>query len=144
MIKTEWKVLVVEDDKNILPSMKAALERNATLRDLNVHILHAVNMYEARRHLDTNQIDGISTDMGYPPRFESHVESDMGARLARFLMRYKKIPYLIYSGMELGDVKKALAEFGVTDFPEILHKSRTSDHTQWARSTLDLLLVRPQ
>ncbi len=120
--------------------MEAALQKNATTRDIRITIIRAVNMYEAREKIDAYLPEAISTDMGYPSRKGSPVEMDAGARLVRHLLKQRKIAYLIYSGSELPKVKEFLAKFGIMEFPDILHKSYASGHRKWAQHTIDLLL----
>lgn len=146
-VKLEWKMLIVEDDDHIYPSMERCLNTHATRSDINLRLIRARTLYEARTNFKAYQPEVVSIDMGFPIREKEHPDAEAGARFAQIVRRASSVPVVMYSGSEVHETYNRLKHFGFgfgnVAFPEVLKKNWSHGHDAWAKKLLELLLVRP-
>lgn len=141
-VQFSWNILVVEDDVDLFSMMERELQRETTMRDMSIQVIHAVTLADARQKWRAYRPDAISTDMSFPLLLNGKIHRNAGAHFAHFLKRESKTHYLIYSGYDENDSKEMLAELDIDPFPNIIQKDYSRGHTKWAKAMVDLLFER--
>jgi CheY-like chemotaxis protein len=133
------RILVIEDDDHYFPDMKECLEERAAALGITTELL------QAKKALKDFEPDIISVDMMFPLRNGGFGEMEIhaGAHFVSYMLRYKKTPYLMYSGNEEDEVLKIMKDEGVEDRPLILHKDHSTSHKKWAEALLSLSSKAP-
>lgn len=153
MSKTLPKILIVEDDFPLFGEMEKCLQSHALGRDINIGVIYAHNLVDARQKIMTYRIDIVSTDMTYPVR-DKELNEEAGAMLVPFVRRRisPQTATIVYSGHELGDIKRKLEKHGIIEnvmqgsklkniYPTILKKDPQMSHDTWARAVLDAVMA---
>ncbi len=148
VIEIETKILIIEDEMDVFESMERCLSKHATGRDVNISVIHALTLIDAKTKFNAYKPPIVSTDLGYPLRPREVVRSDSGAYLVHQILQKKsKTKIIVYSGQDTSTSRSMLGNFGVTKAVEdgeikILKKNRMISHDVWASTVLDAVFAR--
>lgn len=135
------RILVLEDTESTWAKMLLALNEQATKQNLQIEIIHAASVNEAKQILKTELLTCASLDM-VCPRYTNDLrslQSNGGAQVAQYNQRHGNIPYLIYSSEKIAGIEKLLKDECINSLPLILRKDFSISHNPWAIALLGLI-----